>query len=294
MKIAVLGPVTKDYIKIDGKLTVQIGGIPYYIALALKNLGVKDVVSYITYGQADEKFIVKNFQGLKIEHISAKHTLESYLEYSISNPDERKVKITYHSNIIKPKNKLIKELSKFDYVILGPLFHDNIPFDLFFKLKNKNLVYGNFGIFTYIEKGKFVRKNPENLIKVLPYLKYLFLDDKEAKFVSGKKTIKEMAKFFRKNGLNNLIITQGSRGSHIFIGRKYYSIPAFAPKKIIDTTGAGDTYLAAFIRAIELFNNPLEWGRFAAMVATISLEKKGAFSSNLNNTLKRLKQLNKL
>ncbi|MFA6194339.1 MAG: PfkB family carbohydrate kinase [Patescibacteria group bacterium] len=288
MKVAVLGPIAKDRVKVDDNLSIQIGGIPYYVALALKALNVEKVVPYISCGQEDNEWVQNNFSGLKVRCLPAERTLESNLEYSSFNPDVRKHEIRCYDNTIKPTGELLRELEGYDYIILGPLFHDNIPFELFNKLKHKNLVLGNFGMFTYGENGKFVRKNPENLIKVLPFLKYLFLDRNEAEFVSGKNTIKEAARFFQNHSLLNLIITEGSKGSHLFLGKDFYDILAFKPNIITDPTGAGDTYLAAFIRALELYKNPEERGRFAAMVATMSLEEKGAFGKTSEDVQARL------
>lgn len=288
MKIAVLGPVAKDCIKIDNNLSMQIGGIPYYVAVALKSLGIDKVKPYVTCGSEDKAWVQENFVGLNVECLPAERTLESNLEYLSENPDVRKNIIKCYLNTIEPSSSLLKELEEFDYIIFGPLFHDNIPFELFIRLKHKNLVLGNFGMFTYGETGKFVQKNPENLIKVLPYLKYLFLDRGEAEFVSGKDNVNDAARYLQAHGLANIVITEGSKGSHLFLSSSYYKIPAFLPNQIADPTGAGDTYLAAFIRAFELFDNPVEQGRFAAMVATMSLEKKGAFKHNVKDVLVRL------
>lgn len=292
MKVAVLGPVCKDYIKIDDELSIQLGGIPYYIGLALKNLGIEEVVAYATFGKDDKDWIMENFKGVHVEPILFEKTLESHSEYLSENPDVRKNFIKYYPNSIQASEQLLQELEKFDWIMLSPLFQDNIPFELFSKLKHKNLAHGNFGMFTYGENGKFVKKNPENLIRVLPFLQYLFLDKGEAEFVSGQKTIEDSARFFQKHGLPNTVITDGSKGSHIFIGERYFKIPAFKPKKLADPTGAGDTFMAAFILATELYNDPMEQGRFASMAATISLEKRGAFDSNLKEVLERLSVVN--
>lgn len=289
MKVAVLGPIAKDFIKIDGKVTVQIGGIPYYVSLALKFLGAEEVVPYVTCGQNDNDWVINNFFGLTVNCLPVEKTLEAYIEYTTDNPDVRLHRIKYYPSAIALSDKLERELSRFDYIILGPLFHDNIPFDLFKKLKSKNLILGNFGIFTYEENGKLIRKNPENLIKVLPFLKYLFLDSGEVEFVSGRKGVKKSAEFLQSQGLPNIIITEGSKGSHIFMGKKYFKIPAFPPKQIADTTGAGDTYEAAYIRAIELFSEPEKRGRFAAMAATMSLENKGGFKGSDREVKERLR-----
>lgn len=289
MKIAVLGPIAKDCIKIDGRLSVQIGGIPYYVAVALQSLGLTEVVPYVTCGPEDNVWVKDNFIGLSVRCLPAEKTLQSDIEYSSANPDVRQSFIHCYRNTIEPLGALINELADFDYIIFGPLFHDNIPFDFFYRLKHKNLILGNFGMFTYSEGGKFIKKNPEKLLAVLPYLKYLFLDRREAEFVSGHADVAAAATFLQARGLENMVITEGSKGSHLFIGSDYYSIPAYAPRHLADTTGAGDTYLAAFIRAIELFKDSYQRGYFAAMVATMSLESKGAFRGSLAEVEDRLK-----
>lgn len=291
MKVAVLGPIAKDCVKVDDNLSIQIGGIPYYIALALKALNVEKIMAYVSCASEDNEWVRDNFVNLEVKCLPAERTLESNLEYASANPDERKHEIKCYANTIEPGIELIKELEDYDYIILGPLFHDNIPLELFDKLKHKNLVLGNFGMFTYGENGKFVKKNPENLIKILPFLKYLFLDKSEAEFVSGKYNIHEAALFFQSHGLSNMIITEGSKGSHLFLGESHYDIPAFKPSKVSDPTGAGDTYLAAFIRALELYKDPEEQGKFAAMVATMSLEDRGAFRKNIEEVQNRLNRL---
>lgn len=288
MKIAVLGPIAKDGVKVDDNLSVQIGGIPYYVAVALKSLEVEKITPYITCGIEDNQWVRDNFSGLEVKCLPAEKTLEAKLEYSSANPDVRQHSIKCYPNTIEPESKLLAELAEYDYIILGPLFHDNISFDLFAKLKNKNLILGNFGMFTYGENDQLVRRNPENLIKVLPFLKYLFLDKSEAEFAAGKNNLEEAARYLQSQGLEKVIITEGSKGSHLFFGEKYYKIPAFKPLKLADPTGAGDTYLAAFVRALELFENPEEQGKFAAMVATMSLEEPGAFRKSSAEVIERL------
>lgn len=288
MKVAVLGPIAKDYITIDDKESVHIGSPVYYICTALKNLGVGEIDAYASYGKDDEAWVKERLKGINVHDFFAKKTLHGNLVYKSDNPDVRTHILFDYNNVIELTEELLAELEKFNYIIFGPLLSHHIPSEFYEKLKHKNLVYGNFGAFTYLEDGKKVCKHPENLIKILPYIKYLFLDNNEAMFASGKKTIKEAGEFFIKHGLENAAITEGSKGSHLFIGDKYFKILAFPPKKLVDPTGAGDTYLAAYIRAIELFKSHEERGRFAAMVATMSLERRGAFDGSLKEVLKRL------
>ncbi|OGI26209.1 MAG: hypothetical protein A3J76_01310 [Candidatus Moranbacteria bacterium RBG_13_45_13] len=289
MKVAVLGPIAKDYITIDDEESVHIGSPVCYICTALKNLGVEKVDAYASYGKEDEAWVKEHLEGINIHDFFAEKTLHGNLGYKSSNPDVRTHTLFDYNNAIEPTEELLADLERFDYIVFGPLLSHHIPFEFYEKLKHKNLVYGNFGAFAHLEGGKKVYKNPENLVKILPHVDYLFLDNNEAMFVSGKKTIKKAGEFFIEHGLKNAAITEGSKGSHLFVGDKYFKIPAYPPKRLIDPTGAGDTYEAAFVRAIELFDDPEMWGKFAAMTATISLENRGAFGGSLKEVLERLK-----
>jgi sugar/nucleoside kinase (ribokinase family) len=289
MKIAVTGPVCKDTIIIDGVIKECIGGSIYYEACVLKMFGV-DVKVFGTYAKADEEFVRENFKGIEVKAIYAEKTITHELTYAKENPDVRKTKVPeYSSNTFPVEDNLLKELKSFDYVFLGPLYYENLPFEFFKKMKGSNLVLNNFGLFTYYENGVPIRKNPENLAKVARFLKYLFLDEGEMKYASQKETIEEGAGYFLNLGVKVVIVTRGSKGSIVFTKDKKYKIPAYPPKKLVDPTGAGDTYLAAFIYSKQLSDDLQKRGEFAAMAATMVIEKTGAFDGSLEEVKSRLK-----
>jgi sugar/nucleoside kinase (ribokinase family) len=289
MEVALLGPVVKDIITVDTKTEVQIGAPPYYEGVAFNSLG-DEATAFVTYAPKDDDWVKNNFKEVKVVNIPVEQTIGFERIYSSSNPDvNQSVKVEYYPNIIKPTENLIKKLEPFDYIIFGPLFHDNTPRELFESLKHKKLVLGNFGMFSYAEKNKLVQKNPENLLNIVPFIEYLFLDEEEITFVGQTNTVEKAVQKIQEIKNICIIVTRASKGSRIFSGDQAYSIPAFPPKKLVDPTGAGDTYLAAFMKATELYKNPEVQGRFAAMVATMSLEKRGAFDSTINEVYKRLK-----
>lgn len=289
MKVALIGPICKDETIIGNKKIKHIGGIVYYTGKALHSLGI-DVTLFASHAKKDTKWVNDNLEGIKINHIYSKGTLLICHEYDKKNPNSRTNNTIYYNNTIFLE-KLNKDMVEFDYIILAPLFHDNTPPNLFKELaKNTKakLIHGNFGMFTYVENKEHVWKNPENIIEVLPYLDYLFLDDKETMFVSGKNNIDEAANFFLTKGLKNMIVTLGNNGSIIYSKKYKHMIKAFPPKRLADPTGAGDTYLAGFIKAKELFDSPIKQAEFAAMTATISIEKVGAFDKDTKYILKRI------
>ena len=241
MKIAIFGPVCKDSIKIDDVTKDQIGGIPYYTGIAMHNLGV-DVTAYITYNSSDDIWVHENFQGIPIHHIEAVGTLHFSRFYSSQNPDNcLSVKIEYFPNPIILTDDISQKLKNVDYIILAPLLYDNLSPDFFKQIKElitKPIVYGNFGMFTYAINNKFVQKNPEQFMAAAPYIDYLFFDEKEIQFATSTSGVVNAVNILTKLGVKEIIVTNGSKGSTIFINNEVYNIPAYPTNNLIDPTGA--------------------------------------------------------
>ena len=72
-----------------------------------------------------------------------------------------------------------------------------------------------------------------------------------------------------------LAVTEGSRGATIYSGDEIQHVPAFLPTEVVDTTGAGDVWAAAFaIRFMET-RNVAEAGRFASAAGAICVSRRG-------------------
>jgi sugar/nucleoside kinase (ribokinase family) len=72
-----------------------------------------------------------------------------------------------------------------------------------------------------------------------------------------------------------VLLTLGSYGSIIWSRNKgIHNIPIF-PGKVIDTTGAGDVYAAAFVSELVLSGNHLDAALYASAAASIVIEKSG-------------------
>jgi len=82
---------------------------------------------------------------------------------------------------------------------------------------------------------------------VLPHVNILKCDEEEAKIMTGKLNVEAAARILNNLGSEIILITQGEKGSTLCYNGKVKRIPAIPPDKIVDLTGAGDTYIAGFI-----------------------------------------------
>ena len=72
-----------------------------------------------------------------------------------------------------------------------------------------------------------------------------------------------------------LVVTRGSRGATVYHRGEIRHFPAFKVKRMVDPTGAGDIFAAAYLIELGRSGDPYRAARFANCVASISVEKRG-------------------
>ena len=76
-----------------------------------------------------------------------------------------------------------------------------------------------------------------------------------------------------------MVITNGSKGSRI-IGDEEIKIDAVVCGDVVDTTGCGDTYMAAYISQKLLSKSIENAGNFASKIACEKIKNSGPYFSN--------------
>lgn len=108
----------------------------------------------------------------------------------------------------------------------------------------------------------------------LPNIDIFFMNEDEARMLTGLREIDTAARALIARGVKLVVIKLGHRGCAIY-GDEEIICPGFAVDTI-DTTGAGDCFVAGFLAARQQ-NLPLrEVGQFANAVGALSVQKIGA------------------
>jgi len=85
------------------------------------------------------------------------------------------------------------------------------------------------------------------LIKVIKKVDLLTVNDGEARMLSGKWNMRECADELLKMGPSYVIIKRGEHGALLFSKKGIFIAPAYPVEKVVDPTGAGDSYAGAFM-----------------------------------------------
>eukprot|EP00262_Sarcandra_glabra_P007565 TRINITY_DN20455_c0_g1_i1.p1 TRINITY_DN20455_c0_g1~~TRINITY_DN20455_c0_g1_i1.p1 ORF type:complete len:370 (-),score=100.90 TRINITY_DN20455_c0_g1_i1:112-1221(-) len=95
-------------------------------------------------------------------------------------------------------------------------------------------------------------------------------------------------------GVKQVLVKLGAKGSALFVeGDKPLKQPIISASKVLDTTGAGDTFTAAFAVALVEGKSKMECLKFAAAAASLCVQVKGAIPSmpDRNTVLELLQSL---
>ena len=101
------------------------------------------------------------------------------------------------------------------------------------------------------------------------------------------------AREMRRMGAGTAIVTLGENGSVLETQDHSAHVPAFHAGKVVETTGAGDSYCSGFASALLSGQSPVEAARYASAAAAISVTRKGTAPSmptagEVSNLLARL------
>lgn len=92
--------------------------------------------------------------------------------------------------------------------------------------------------------------------------------------------ISEAVKKCHEMGVKQLLVKLGEKGSALFVeGEEPIRQPIIPAAKVLDTTGAGDTFTAAFAVALVEGKSKKEALQFAAAAASLCVQVKGAIPS---------------
>jgi sugar/nucleoside kinase (ribokinase family) len=88
----------------------------------------------------------------------------------------------------------------------------------------------------------WIQTERDELLKLLKRIHGLVLNDGEARLLTGKKNLIEAGRDVLKLGPKFVVIKKGEHGSMLVSDRGNFVLPAFPADKVVDPTGAGDSF----------------------------------------------------
>ena len=127
-------------------------------------------------------------------------------------------------------------------------------------------------------------------LRLLKHTAVLKVNEWECQTLTNMTDPYEAAQQINDWGVREVIVTLGGGGSIIFAEGQFYETPAYAPTKLVDATGCGDTYSAGYLYARARGMNYTESGQFAAAMCTLKLEHTGPFAHTIDDVYQTIRK----
>jgi sugar/nucleoside kinase (ribokinase family) len=97
----------------------------------------------------------------------------------------------------------------------------------------------------------WIERKREALLRLLPRLDVLLVNDAEARELAGEANIVKAARAIERMGARAVCIKRGEYGALLVSGKEVFYAPAFPLSAVVDPTGAGDTFAGGFLSLLD-------------------------------------------
>lgn len=115
----------------------------------------------------------------------------------------------------------------------------------------------------------------EDLRPCLPFVDLLFVNETEAKMLTGVDAPRSVVRALRDLGATDVLVKLGGKGCVVFTGGEEVAAAGFLVHAI-DTTGAGDCFGGGFLAALHHGKNMMDAACFANAVGALKVSQLGA------------------
>ena len=115
----------------------------------------------------------------------------------------------------------------------------------------------------------------------LPHTDLLFVNEDEARELSGQNHPIHAARALQERGAANVVIKLGAAGCVLLLGSESIASPAFQVP-VVDTTGAGDCFVGGYLAALQRGLSHPDAAHFANAVGALSVQKLGGTTGLLS------------
>ena len=259
----------------------KIGGAPLNVALRMKSLGVETtMISRV--GSDEEGSEILSFISKNDISTAAIQVGEDYktgvVSVMINEKGNASYDILYPSawDKIRPVEHLDKIISETDVFVFGSLIcRDEVSrttlYQLLEKAKYKVLdvnlrspYYTQEILNELMGKADFIKLNDEEL--------YELSQKMESPYNSFEQNIKFIAE---KTNTNQICVTKGAFGAVLYYNEKFYYNSGYFIK-VVDTVGAGDSFLASLIVRLLRGKSPQKALNYACAIGALVAGNEGA------------------
>ena len=287
--ICCIGHITKDKIITPRHTVYMAGGTSFYFSYAFSHLPQNVSFQLVTKLGESEMQSVEDMRqaGIDVQVYPSRHTVYFENKYG-ENQNDRTQRVLERADPFT-----IDEMQEVDAGVyhLGSLLSDDFSTDVVKYLSTKGRI--SIDAQGYLREVRGEKVYPIDWAEkreILAHTDIIKVNEHEMEVITGFNDPRAAAMRLAEWGVKEVCVTLGSEGSIILADGKFYDIPAYEPKEIVDATGCGDTYSAGYLWCRAQGMGFEESGKFAAAMCTLKLEHSGPFDRDIDDVRRVMEQ----
>lgn len=280
--ICCIGHITKDKIITPRQTVYMAGGTSFYFSYAFSHLPQNVSFQLVTKLSEGEMKSVEDMRqaGIDVQVYPSSHTVYFENKYG-DNQNDRTQRVLERADPFTVDE--MREVNAGVYH-LGSLLSDDFSTEVVKYLSTKGRI--SIDAQGYLREVRGEKVYPIDWAEkreILAHTDIIKVNEHEMEVITGFTDPRAAAKCLAEWGVKEVCVTLGSEGSIILAEGKFYDIPAYEPKEIVDATGCGDTYSAGYLWCRAQGMGFEESGKFAAAMCTLKLEHSGPFDGSIDD-----------
>jgi len=245
VSMVVVGSIAFDSIETPrGGIERALGGSAVYASIAASYKTTVKVVGIVGEDFLDEHRAVLEDRGIDcagVETVQGGRTFYWRGRYGV-DPNERETLVT-ELNVFRDFRPVLPE----GWEETEWLFLANIDPELQLDILNQCSGDPFAGCDTM---NFWIENKPEALRRVLEKVDLLFVNDSEARQLTGRSNLYRAAREIISMGPEIVVVKKGEHGAFLMTGDRIYIAPAFPLEDVLDPTGAGDVFAGGFLGSL--------------------------------------------
>jgi sugar/nucleoside kinase (ribokinase family) len=236
MSIVVVGSVAYDTVETGrGNVTDALGGSAGFFAVAARFFTPVSIVAVVGSDFKPEDRQRLSDRGIDLRALEQQEgkTMRWHGRYheDMNKRDTLSLDLNVFDGFMP---KLLPDQRRCDYLFLGNIA-PVLQAQVLSQVMSPKLVAGD-------TMNHWIVDTREDLIKLLPRVDILTVNDEEARLLSGEHNLVKAGRVILAMGPRSLLIKRGEYGVIQFSKEGMFAVPAYPLEEVVDPTGAGDTF----------------------------------------------------
>jgi len=278
--LVTVGHFSIDYVTYKAerkpRLKPTLGGPPTFVSLAAKKMGVEvSVISKVGGDFPNEYYTWLINEGVDLSMLRRdKNAFTTSYMLIYDSKGERQLILNARAPAIKPAE--IPDSLSSEVIHVSPIAGE-VSYEVMKRLRRHSrlLSLDPQGFLRKFDKDGKVHLGKLDNPKIFEEVDIFKASKSEIEAATGESDLIQAIRQIHSLGVRIVIVTRGSRSAILSLNEKLYEIPTAKSKVVVDTTGAGDVFIGAFLAEYVKGEDPVWSSCVGSASASYVIEEAG-------------------